>query len=195
MNLNKKTITYLSIGVAVLAVIILAWYLGNKGGAGSGNNSGVAGQSGAGANAGTTVAKPAGPVQSATRQTVSANIAVPDASSTVSSGVAKPNIVAQAAPGTSSKFRKFSIEVSGNKFTPDTVIVNMGDTVHLDISATDKSYDFYQPDYGLSQQLGKGETKTVEFQANANDKYTFYCKSCGGPDKGPVGYVVVVPAK
>ncbi len=186
MSENNKKI--LIGGLVVLVIVVLvAWYFGKGSGV-----SYKAGGGAAGVGAPGTGGTAGGPVQSATRQSVSSNVTVPDATSTVSSNVAAPKIVTQAAPGSTSKFRSFSLSVTGGKFIPDTVIVNAGDTVHLNITATDKDYDFYQPDYGLSTALPKGVAKVVEFQATSQDKYTFYCQSCGGPSKGPVGYVTVV---
>ncbi|MDP3948548.1 MAG: cupredoxin domain-containing protein [bacterium] len=187
MNENNKKI--LIGGLVVLVVVVLsALYFGK--------NNGVKNQTGGGAAGGTAAlgGKAGEPVKSATRQEVGSGVVVPDASasSTVPANVAKPAIVTQAAPGSTSKFRSFSLSVTGGKFVPETVIVNAGDTVHLDITASDKDYDFYQPDYGLSTALPKGVKKVVEFQATSQDKYTFYCQSCGGPSKGPVGYVTVV---
>lgn len=188
MNENNKKILIGGL-VVVVVVVLLALYFGK--------NSGVKNQAGGGAAAGgaaTAGGKAGEPVKSATRQEVSSGVVVPDAtaSSTVPANVAKPKIVTEAAPGSTSKFRSFSLSVTGGKFVPETVIVNAGDTVHLDITASDKDYDFYQPDYGLSTVLPKGVKKVVEFQATSQDKYTFYCQSCGGPSKGPVGYVTVV---
>ncbi len=187
MNENNKKI--LIGGLVVLAVVILlAFYFGKDKGASYKAGGGVAGGTAAlGGKAGE-------PVKSTTRQEVGSGVVVPDASasSTVPANVAKPSIVTEAAPGSTSKFRSFSISVTGGKFVPETVIVNAGDTVHLNITAADKDYDFYQPDYGLSTPLPKGAQKVVEFQATSQDKYTFYCQSCGGPSKGPVGYVTVV---
>lgn len=188
MNENNKKIV-IGVGIAVVVVILayVAFFqkgsnvnTGNKGGA-TGGTAAVGGKAGE-------------PVKSATRQEVGSGVVVPDASasSTVPANVAKPAIVTQAAPGSTSKFRSFSISVTGGKFVPENVIVNAGDTVHINITATDKDYDFYQPDYGLSTPLPKGVQKVVEFQATSRDKYTFYCQSCGGPSKGPVGYVTVV---
>lgn len=184
---KKKLITYAWIAAAVVLVILLAWYFGKGGGVRTGLPGGQAGQ-------GAAAVPGAGALQqSATAKPVTENIAVPDTSSNVSADVAKPTIVTPAAPGVTSKFRSFPISVSGNNFSPKEVIVNIGDTVNLKITAADKDYDFYQPDNGLSMPLPKGVPKTVEFQATGAFKYTFYCKSCGGPDKGPVGYVTVVP--
>jgi len=132
---------------------------------------------------------------SETRQPVGENVSIPDENSSVSTDVAKPQIVAQASPGSLSSLRIFSLNVSANGFEPNTIIVKAGDTVHLNIKAVGKNYDFFQPDYGLSKLLPNGETTVVEFQATAADKYTFYCKACGGPKKGPVGYIVVVTKK
>ncbi|HUX36169.1 MAG TPA: cupredoxin domain-containing protein [Candidatus Paceibacterota bacterium] len=180
---KQKMMVIGGIVVAVLVVVFFAWYLGKS----------SVNQTGGGA-AGTTAGTTAGaPAQSDTRQPVSANTTVPGATSTVSSNVAKPSVVVQAAPGATTNFRSFTIKVSGNAFDPSNIIAYVGDTVHINITAVDKDYDFYQPDYGLSMQLPKGVEKTIEFQVTAPDKYTFYCKSCGGPSKGPVGYVTVVP--
>jgi len=177
---NKKIMIAVGIAVAVIVVIFFAWYFGKNS---------VSQNGGAGTTPGATGTS----AVSDTRQSVSANMTVPGTTSTVPVNVAKPAIVTQAAPGTVSNFRSFTIQVSGNKFSPDTVIANAGDTVHINITAVDKDYDFYQPDYGLSLSLPKGVAKVVEFQVTTPDKYTFYCKSCGGPASGPVGYVTVVP--
>lgn len=182
-NWDKKTI----IGVAAVLIILvipISWYFGKNSAEFSGGNSAtqIGGQNG-------TLA------QSATRGVVPSNIVVPDITSNVPANVAKPKIITEAAKDVSAKFRAFSLSVSGNKFTPDTVIVNAGDTVRLDITAVDKGYDFSQPDYGLSSPLPKGVSKAIEFQANAADKYTFYCKNCGGPTSGPVGYIIVIQNK
>ncbi len=177
MNDDKKVLTWSLIGVAVLAIIVFVWYSGkNSAGPSSGQPADQAGKI----------------LPSMTRQTIPSTIAVPDTASSVPSNIAKPQMIAPALTGSSASFRDFSITASGNKFTPDTVIVNKGDRVRLNIKAIDKNYDFTQPDYGLNSPLPKGQTTMIEFQASAADKYTFFCKSCGGPDKGPVGYIVIV---
>lgn len=120
------------------------------------------------------------------------NAAVPDPdSANLPSNVAKPQAVAPAGPGGDAKLRSFAISAKGNQFSPNTVIVKVGDTVHLAVAAMDKDYDFTQPDYGFRIPLPKGKAIPIEFQATAAGKFTFYCKSCGGPSKGPVGYLIV----
>ena len=106
--------------------------------------------------------------------------------------VAAPSIVA-AANASGSAFRSFEIKVEGGHFTPDTVIVRQGDTVHIDVTGVDRAYDFTQPDYGFKTLLLKGQSKQIEFNASASGKFKFYCAACGGPDKGPVGYIIISP--
>lgn len=96
-------------------------------------------------------------------------------------------------PDDSLKVRNFSVSVSGNQFSPNTVVAKVGDTVHFTVTAIDKDYDFTQPDYGFRVLLPKGKPKAIEFQATADGKFAFYCTSCGGPSKGPVGYLVIAP--
>jgi heme/copper-type cytochrome/quinol oxidase subunit 2 len=128
-----------------------------------------------------------------TRSEVPADVVVPDVGSTnVPENVAVPQTVSPAAPNVEAKFRSFDLRVEGNKFVPDTVAVNVGDTVHINITATDKDYDFVQPEYGFRGSLPKGATKVLEFQATAEGKYTLYCEKCGGPEKGPLAYIIVV---
>lgn len=131
--------------------------------------------------------------QSVTRAEVPSDITVPGAGATnVPDGMAVPKTEVQAAPGVDSKLRAFDISVNRDEFSPSTVAVNVGDTVHINLTAVDKDYDFTQPDYGFNMPLPKGVKKVLEFQVSNEGKFTFYCKSCGGPDKGPVGYIIVV---
>ena len=83
------------------------------------------------------------------------------------------------------------MKAENNSFIPDTVVVNKGDVVHIDLTAVDKDYAFTQPDYGFDSPIAKGKTRAIEFQAVAGGKITFFCKICGGPEKGPVGYLIV----
>jgi len=143
---------------------------------------------------GTGVGTPqSGPV---TRTAAPLNVTVPNAGDkSAPAGVAVPATVAPASPTGSAKLRIFNITIENNKFVPDTVAVNTGDTVHINITAVGADYDFYQPDYGPKVALARGQTNFVEFQASAAGKFIFYCVSCGGPTSGPVGSIVVVSPK
>lgn len=133
---------------------------------------------------------------SLTRTDVPKGVVVPSATSTdVSKGVAVPKIVAPGSEGNAdAAFRDFGVlKIEANRFDPDTVIVKKGDILRVNIQAVDKAYDFIQPDYGINLAIGKGETRLLEFWGGEEGRFTFYCGSCGGPEKGPVGYFIVVP--
>jgi len=127
-----------------------------------------------------------------TRALVPIDAQVPGPNSLTPSNVAKPTTVVPASPGGSESLRRFSLEIQGDKFSPDTVIINKGDVVELSITALDKNYDFTQPDFGFKKSISRGQTQEIGFQASAVGKFTFFCSACGGPDKGPVGYVIIV---
>lgn len=129
---------------------------------------------------------------SQTRENISGSVEIPDKGDTAPANVAVPTTQGAAGNNTSAQYRSFNLNVSGSSFSPDTIIAKLGDTVHLLITSSG-NYDFTQPDYGLNFKLPSGKTTVVEFQATAAGKYKFYCSSCGGPENGPVGYVVVSP--
>ncbi len=120
-------------------------------------------------------------------------IQVPEENATSApSGVAIPSLVSTAGPSaTNVSYRVFNLNVSSAGFSPDTIIVRQGDTMHINVTAIGGNYDFTQQDYGVSIAIPKGQTKFLQFDAVSTGKFTFYCKSCGGPAKGPVGYIEV----
>jgi heme/copper-type cytochrome/quinol oxidase subunit 2 len=184
--MSKKEILIIAVAVVVVVagVGIYYWSGGNK--TGSSALVPVAGTTGS---AGTGTVTSA----SATIQLVPSNVVVPvQNASSVPAGVAAPTIVTPGSPSGSTKYRSFSINISGGAYTPNTVIVNQGDTVHISLTAVGGSYDFTQPNYGLSLTIPEGQTKPVQFDADTAGKFTFYCASCGGPAKGPTGYIEVV---
>ena len=135
-------------------------------------------------------AAPSGPV---TREPAPANVVVPSqTSSDVPKNVALPEVVS-GNPNQNSSFRSFDIKADSNKFTPDTVIVRQGDTLNMNVTAVDKDYDIFQPDYGTKVRIPKGTAQKVQFQATDSGKFLFYCVSCGGPSKGPTGYIIIAP--
>ncbi len=134
------------------------------------------------------------PNATATREVAPQNIVVPNQNSqNVPQGVAIPQTVSPASQVSSASNRDFSIKIEANAFTPDTIIVRKFDVINLTVNAVDGNYDLTQPDYGLNLSAPKGTSKTFQFQAYLEGKFTFYCASCGGPEKGPIGYLVVAP--
>jgi hypothetical protein len=131
-----------------------------------------------------------------TRSEAPVSIMVPEkGTADVPENVAIPEVTAPANLQNTGTFRKFSMAVSGNKFEPNTFVIREGDTLHIDITAVDKNYDFTQPDIGYqATPLLQGKTGFIEFGSGVPaGKYAFYCSSCGGPVSGPVGYIIVAP--
>lgn len=128
-----------------------------------------------------------------TRGEVPADIRIPDAGEEQSGELAVPTMVTEAAPGVEARLRSYTIEVNGNSFSPSQVAVRQGDTTRIIFRSLDKDYDFVQPDLGLSRTLPQGQDSIVEVSPQTTGQFTFYCSSCGGPDSGPVGYLIVVP--
>jgi len=89
--------------------------------------------------------------------------------------------------------RNFNVVLDGDSVFPQKIIIKLLDMVTINFSAIDKTYDFIQPDNGLAWTVPKGGSKSLQFQGATPGEFTFYCESCGGPDKGPVGYFIVVP--
>jgi len=181
MGMNKNKIIILSVVIVAIVAIFVMGFLRNKSQITQNNefqnttNESV--------------------FQSETWQTPPQNIEVPEVGDTnIPEGVAVPKNVSPASESSDAKIRNFSdLKIENNKFTPREFIVKQGDIFDVNVTAVDKDYDFTQPDYGFNLNIKKGETKRVQFQTTAAGKFTFYCKSCGGPEKGPVGYLTVVP--
>ena len=182
---QKNVLILLGAVIIILLFIVLFWPRGNVGLLTPSGNSSV------------TNSQESAPQASATAAPVPANVTVPnEGDKNVSSSVAVPSLQTSAHPsGGASQYRQFNINTNNNEFTPATIAVNKGDIVDLEVSAVDKDYDFTQPDYGFSDlsvlPIKKGEITKVQFEAVTAGKFTFYCSSCGGPDKGPVGYIIV----
>lgn len=142
---------------------------------------------------GTSQTNPDGTQTSNTLAPVDDNFRVPEQGEEVSGDLAAPQSVVEAAPGVEAKARSFAVSVNNNAFTPSTIAARVGDTISIRFTAQDKDYDFAQPDMGLSAKLLKGKEQLIQVSPTATGKFTFFCASCGGPDKGPVGYIVVAP--
>ncbi|MCL4437510.1 cupredoxin domain-containing protein [Patescibacteria group bacterium] len=131
--------------------------------------------------------------QPVTYKSISGPVTVPGANSSQSGNTAVPISVIPAPTNSSVSNRIFNISVSGNAFSPSRIAVYQGDVITINFSAKDKAYDVFQPDYGWKTTIPQGATKLVGFQAYRSGQFTFYCQSCGGPAKGPIGYLIVAP--
>ncbi len=183
--MTKGKLIILALVIVALVVVLVVW-LGVKPNSGTTASTNTA-ETGTGT---TAAGAPAGTTQ--TRAPAPQNIVVPGVGAQVSSSnVAAPQVVTPANSHSTSELRSFTITAEDGKFTPNTVIVNQNDVVNLVISAVGASYDFTQPDYGFHVSIPAGQSKTIQFGATASGQFTFYCASCGGPAKGPIGYIIV----
>jgi heme/copper-type cytochrome/quinol oxidase subunit 2 len=179
---GKKRIIVIAIAVVVVAAVIFAFIAVRR-------REGSPSVANSNSQSTGTAAAPISPTYLPTP----VNVLVPEAGAqNVSSGIAVPQVESAASPSSNFKYRSFDIIVQGGEFTPSTIDVNQGDEVNLQIGAVGGNYDFTQPDYGIHISLPDGKSEHFEFGATAAGKFTFYCSSCGGPAKGPVGYLVVV---
>ena len=180
---NTKKIIGVVVLVVIIIVVAVIWYQYAQHSAP--NNS--AGSAATGVNTGALTET------SSTRTAVPAGAIAPNkGASSTAANIAVPVIQGAGDPSGNVSYRSFNITVQNEAYTPDTVIVNQGDTVNLDLTAVDAAYGFTQPDYGFNAVIPKGKTQIIQFQALSPGDFTFYCASCGGPSKGPVGHIIVV---
>lgn len=184
MDEKKKIIVEVVVAVVILAAvgaIVIYALRGSTGGAGSGGTQ----TSGVGSGA-------AGAPTSPTIMPVPANTVVPNAGATgTPTNVAVPVVQSVGSPSGNVSYRSFNITIDGGAYSPNVVAVKQGDTVNLELTAVDANYGFTQPQYGFNATILQGKKQTIQFQALQTGDFIFYCASCGGPSKGPVGHLIV----
>src|SRR5680860_139718 len=115
------------------------------------------------------------------------NTVIPD---NLKDQIAVPTASVPVVEGAEAKLRLFEVRAEADKFIPEKIIVNQGDTVHIDFTAVDKDYDFTLSGYNMKQAPKKGETKSLEFQALQDGDFIYYCSACGGLEAGPQGHII-----
>ena len=185
MYAKKKILIVTVIVVVILAVIVFAGYEWRANAPTTSGSAPAASNS----NSGTASAPTPSIV---TRTSVPANTVVPDKGATgTPANVAVPAVQSVGDAAGNVSYRSFNIKIQNNAFSPSTIIVKQGDTVNISLTAVDANYGFTQPNYGFNAEIAKGQTKSAQFQALQSGDFLFYCGSCGGPSKGPVGHIIV----
>lgn len=133
--------------------------------------------------------------QSGTRGNIPEGAEVPElGADPEDESVAVPVSVTDAAKGIGgSQLRTFLVSAEAGKFMPSTITVYKNDTVHISFTAVDKEYDITVPDYGLYRTAKKGETVPLEFRAEQEGQFVYYCDVCGGAGSGTEGRLIVIP--
>lgn len=106
--------------------------------------------------------------------------------------IAVPEISNPVIPGSNNKLRSFVITAENNRFTPENIIVNIGDLVQVTFQAVDKEYDIIFTGYNMFQTAKQGEIKALSFEASQDGRFIYYCESCGGIESSARGEIIVV---
>ncbi|MEK7138400.1 MAG: hypothetical protein AAB787_02730 [Patescibacteria group bacterium] len=133
-----------------------------------------------------------------TREVISRAYEVPEVDTVgLPENIAVPSLVLplNPPPGNTKRLRVFNLSIEGDRFSPDTIIVNDWDEFSIYVTAIDKDYDFTQPDMGVSVKTSKGERVLIKqsFGETKGARFYFFCASCGGPLQGPRGQILTVP--
>lgn len=177
---------------SIIVVVVLVWVAASKLDRGASNNN----QGGVEANQSTSQQQSPQaqePNKSITREDLTAPVKVPEKGDNTTGDIAVPSDVVPVRPGSESQRRVFNISVSAQAFSPAEIIVKKGDTITINVTAVDGNRDLTQPDFGFSLNIPKGETKLLQMDATTPGKFIFYCKSCGGPESGPIGSIIISP--
>ena len=76
--------------------------------------------------------------------------------------------------------KEFAMTARQWEFTPSTITVNKGDLVKLSIRSLDVSHGIALPEFGVNAVLTRGQETNVEFVADKQGVYSFFCSvQCG----------------
>ena len=69
--------------------------------------------------------------------------------------------------------KNFNIVASQNDYTPNTISVNKGNKVVINLTSEDVAYGFAITEYNISEIIPAGTTRTIEFIANKQGIFKF----------------------
>jgi cytochrome c oxidase subunit 2 len=88
--------------------------------------------------------------------------------------------------------KEFNVIAKQWDFSPDTITVNEGNTVILNIESIDVTHGFALSEFGVSERLESGKTTTVEFVADKKGSFSFFCNVLCGSGHGSMRGTLVV---
>ena len=101
-----------------------------------------------------------------------------------------PDPIAAASPAE----HHFRIKASSFQYAPETIHVNPGDHVTIDLVATDVVHGLYLDGYDLNVTADPGQTATLSFVANRSGSFRFRCSvTCGALHPFMIGKLNVGP--
>ena len=114
-------------------------------------------------------------VEGGTRETISETIATPEVGAkNVPANVAVPVGVV---PQKFTSYRKYAMTGNNGVFSPSTFVIDERDNVEIAFTAVDADYNFSISDWGVTQNIKKGETGTVMFQGADFGQFKITCKA------------------
>lgn len=166
--MNKNTVIFLSI-VLIVVLGIIFWLGGGQNGISdrlTGEKEGFLHED----------ALPQ--IEGGNRETIKNNVATPEKGGVAPVGVAVPEEVFEysGSDGETSSLRLFRLRAENGRYSPDTVVVNEGDPVTIVLTAVDRDYDIFFPDFGVFKTAPQGEEIQIQFQAYPFGQYSFYCQ-------------------
>jgi len=72
---------------------------------------------------------------------------------------------------------EIKMETKNNEFLPTEITANKGDKVKLTITAQNAGHTFTLPQYNIDRELKLGEDEVIEFLADKEGTFVFYCKT------------------
>lgn len=88
--------------------------------------------------------------------------------------------------------KEFNVIAKKWDFSPDTITVNEGDTVILNIESIDVDHGIAIPNFGVNEFLSPGNTVKIEFVADKKGSFSFSCNVfCGSGHSSMEGTLVV----
>lgn len=88
--------------------------------------------------------------------------------------------------------KEFNVIAKKWDFSPDTITVNEGDTVILNIESIDVDHGIAIPDFGVNEKLSPGNTVKIEFVADKKGSFSFSCNVFCGIGHGSMRGTLVV---
>ncbi len=88
--------------------------------------------------------------------------------------------------------KEFDVTAKQWQFSPDTIEVNKGDNVILNVKSIDVAHGFALPEFGIDERLSPGNEIKIEFLADKEGTFSFFCNvQCGSGHSGMSGKIIV----
>lgn len=179
MNKNGTILTVVAVSVILMGIIAFALYSSPTQAPITNNIA---------PNSQTTEAYPSAPPTPIASTTKTGSTSTVSASTTVGAKVNATTSITSVPPSTKS----FIVNGGNFFFTPNTITVNKGDRVKITLNNTGGFHDFVIDEFNVrTPQIKDGHQATVEFIANKNGTFEYYCSIGEHRQMGMKGSLIV----